>query len=100
AEVLPAALLGKVEQTLQRRLGDHDKVDALGDVQRRAGDRVEEVLAAGPWLGALRPEHESADLKRVLARREQLREFHASGPAARPLALEDIVLGDFAAFRQ
>src|SRR4029450_7458643 len=71
AEVLPAALLGKVEQTLQRRLGDHDKVDALGDVQRRAVDRVEEVRAAGTWLGALRPEHEAVERKRVLAGRER-----------------------------
>ncbi len=99
-QVLPAALLGEVLQALEGRLRNDDEVDALADVQRGAIQPVEEVRAAGARLAALRPEHEAVDRQRVLARREQLRELDPAGPAAGAPALEDIVLGHFAALGQ
>jgi hypothetical protein len=100
AQVLPAALLGQLEQAFQRRLCNDDEVDALGGMQRRAVQSVKEVSATWARLGALRPEHEAVDRQRVLARREQLRKLYAPGPATGTSALEDIVLGELAALGQ
>src|SRR5262245_56658512 len=98
--MLPGTLLGERHQTLERLLGDDGKVDTLKDVLCSAVETIEEVGAARTWLLTLGPEHEAVDRERVLDRREQLGKFQAPDPALRTLAFEDIVFGDFAAFRQ
>src|SRR5207249_7154807 len=114
----PGTLLGEREQTWERRLRDDDEVDVLPGVlggavelveQRRARrarallQRQQRGLAdrrpggAVAWIAG---EHEAVDHEAVLARLEQLRQFHVRGGAVRTSALEHIVVRNWPARRQ
>ncbi len=96
----PAALVRKGENARQRRLRDDDEIEALARVPHCAVKAIERMRASGARPFALRPEHEAVDGKRVLAGREQFRQLHLDLLALCAGLLEDVVLGEFPAWRK